>query len=113
MTTPPDLDALLETARQSALSAGALLRERFGTQLVVNEASHHDLKIQLDVDIQNLLTREIQSAFPEHLILGEEGGEGSGGRGYEWILDPIDGTVNLAYGIPHFCVSVACRLDDQ
>ncbi len=113
MTTPPDLDALLETARQSALSAGALLRERFGTQLVVNEASHHDLKIQLDVDIQNLLTREIQSAFPEHLILGEEGGEGSGGRGYEWILDPIDGTVNLAYGIPHFCVSVACRLDDK
>ena len=109
----PDLDLLLVTARDAALRAGASLREGFGSEVVVNESHHHDLKIQLDVDTQALLTRSILSVFPEHQILGEEGGEGSGGSGYEWILDPIDGTVNLAYGIPHFCVSVACRLDDE
>ena len=105
------LDSLLKTAREASLKAGATLREGFGADVVVNEAHHHDLKIQLDVDTQALITQCILSAFPTHKILGEEGGEGSGGRGYEWILDPIDGTVNLAYGIPHFCVSVACRLD--
>jgi myo-inositol-1(or 4)-monophosphatase len=104
-----DLTAILATASEAARRAGAHIRAQCGTELQVNEAHHHDLKIQLDVDTQRLLEESILSAHPGHAILGEEGGEGSGGAAGEWILDPIDGTVNLAYGIPHFCVSIAYR----
>ncbi|MEM9446455.1 MAG: inositol monophosphatase family protein [Verrucomicrobiota bacterium] len=110
-----DLDKLLAFAKEIVLQAGEKIAEAhhsYEEELEINEAHHHDLKIQLDVDVQKLLETAIGNEFPEHHILGEEGGEGSGGKGYEWILDPIDGTVNLVYGIPHFCVSVACRLDD-
>ncbi|NJK90993.1 MAG: inositol monophosphatase [Blastochloris sp.] len=100
---------LLKVAARAAREAGVFIRKSIQSEIVVNEAHHHDLKIQLDVDTQELLTRTLLGAYPDHALLGEEGGEGSEGQGYEWIVDPIDGTVNLAYGIPHFCVSVACR----
>ncbi len=104
--------AWLDTARTAARSAGRFLLDEWRKDLVINEAHQHDLKIQLDVDTQALLTRAILERHPGHAILGEEGGEGGGGAGMEWILDPIDGTVNLAYGIPHFCISLALRRDD-
>ena len=110
-----EIDVLLAFAKKIARQAGAKIAEAYHAheeELEVNEALHHDIKIQLDVDIQKFLEDEISKEFSGHHILGEEGGEGSGGKGYEWILDPIDGTVNLVYGIPHFCVSVACRLDE-
>lgn len=104
---------LLETARAAALEAGKAMRERAGGDLAVNEAHQHDIKIQLDVDLQKMIEARVLGAFPNHAVLGEEGGEGSGGKGYEWVIDPIDGTVNLFYGIPHFCTSIACRLDGE
>ncbi|MDR1304010.1 MAG: inositol monophosphatase [Verrucomicrobiales bacterium] len=106
-----NLTLLLQTAEAAARLAGAALKKAFGGEVVVNEARHHDLKIQLDKDTQALLVEFLLRQFPASAILGEEGGAGSGGRGVEWILDPIDGTVNLAYGLPHFCVSVACRVE--
>jgi myo-inositol-1(or 4)-monophosphatase len=106
-------EQLLETARKAALQAGQAMRERVGGDLAVNEAHQHDIKIQLDVDLQKMIENHLLGAFPDHAILGEEGGEGSDGKGYEWIVDPIDGTVNLFYGIPHFCTSIACRVDGE
>jgi myo-inositol-1(or 4)-monophosphatase len=108
-----DLNLILQTAEAAARRAGVSLKNEFGGEIVVNEARHHDLKIQLDKDTQALLEDFLLQEFPGSSILGEEGGEGGGGKGVEWILDPIDGTVNLAYGLPHFCVSVACRVDGK
>ena len=102
---------LAAVAEQTARSAGDFIRRSLEDTIVVNERHAHDMKIQMDVDSQKLITRLILERFPLHAILGEEGGEGSGGKGYEWIIDPIDGTVNFAYGIPHFCVSITCRHD--
>jgi myo-inositol-1(or 4)-monophosphatase len=107
----PPLPKLLSIAENAAREAGVFIRQSIQKDIVINESHHHDLKIQMDVDTQELLTKSLLGAFPDHALLGEEGGEGSGGQGYEWIVDPIDGTVNLAYGIPHFCVSIACQLD--
>jgi myo-inositol-1(or 4)-monophosphatase len=109
--TTSSLNPLLSVAEMAAREAGVFIRKSLQNEIVINESHHHDLKIQLDVDTQNLLTERLLGAFPEHALLGEEGGEGSGGQGYEWIVDPIDGTVNLAYGLPHFCVSIACQFD--
>jgi len=47
--------------------------------------------------------------FPEHALYGEEGIVGDQESDYQWVVDPLDGTVNYFYGIPHFCVSIALR----
>lgn len=99
----------LETAEQAARQAGALLREHFGTKIEVDEALHHDLKIALDKQSQDLITRILLASFTDHAIYGEEGLAGDQSSDYQWVVDPIDGTVNFYYGIPHFCVSIALR----
>ncbi|MEO0454614.1 MAG: inositol monophosphatase family protein [Verrucomicrobiota bacterium] len=109
--TSPELEQLRTTIVETAREAGEVLRSYCGRDLKVNEASQHDLKLQADIDSQNLIERRLIEAYPHSSILGEEGGEG--GTEMEWIVDPIDGTVNLAYGIPHFCVSIAGRVKGE
>ena len=99
----------LETAKQAACQAGAFLREHFGQALDVDEEKHHDIKLALDRESQDLITRVLLGEFPDHAIYGEEGIAGDQESDYQWIVDPIDGTVNFFYGIPHYCVSIALR----
>jgi myo-inositol-1(or 4)-monophosphatase len=103
----------LETAKEAARAAGELLRENFGAELDVNEFAQHDIKLELDVRCQDLITEKILAAFPGHAIYGEEGLAGDQDSEYQWIVDPIDGTVNFFYGIPHFCVSIALRRGEE
>lgn len=98
------LDAAIEAARE----AGELQRQHFGKALNVNEMKQYDIKLELDVLCQTLITERLLARFPDHAILGEEGDTIGDGE-IEWIVDPIDGTVNYFYGIPHFCVSIAAR----
>ena len=49
---------------------------------------------------QSIISDLISEAFPDHSILGEEGDAGSEAGDYQWIIDPIDGTVNYFFGIP-------------
>jgi myo-inositol-1(or 4)-monophosphatase len=100
---------LLPVAISAAQAAGQLIRENFGSDLNVNEMLQYDIKLELDVKSQELITGMILKAFPEHAILGEEGGSTGGDGPIEWIIDPIDGTVNYFFNIPHFCVSIAAR----
>lgn len=99
----------LDTATTAARAAGRLLREHFGQTPNVNEFAAHDIKLELDVRAQDLITQIILDAFPDHAIYGEEGTAGNPASEFQWIVDPLDGTVNYFYGIPHFCVSVALR----
>jgi myo-inositol-1(or 4)-monophosphatase len=104
MTSSP-----LSTAIDAARAAGALLRQHFGAPLDVNEFHAHDIKLDLDVRSQELITANLLAAFPDHAIFGEEGIAGNQASEFQWIVDPIDGTVNYFYGIPHFCISIALR----
>jgi myo-inositol-1(or 4)-monophosphatase len=99
----------LDLAIAAARAAGALLRSNFGSALNVNSLEAHDIKLQLDVESQTLITRMVLDQFPDHAIYGEEGLAGNQGSPFHWIIDPIDGTVNFFYGIPHFCISIALR----
>jgi len=99
----------LELATHAAVEAGKLLREHFGKDAVVDEASHHDIKLALDKQSQDLITDILLTARPEDALYGEEGLAGNQSSPRQWIVDPIDGTVNFYYGIPHFCVSIALR----
>jgi myo-inositol-1(or 4)-monophosphatase len=100
---------MIATAIAAAQAAGGLLRRSFGQGVQVNETFAHDLKIQADIDAQALIADILLSEHPNHRLTGEEGNAGNPGGAFEWIVDPIDGTMNYAMGIPHFCVSIACR----
>jgi myo-inositol-1(or 4)-monophosphatase len=100
----------LALATEAALTAGKLLRENFANEKTVDEATHHDIKLALDKESQDLITGILLGARPGDALYGEEGIAGNQDSDRQWIVDPIDGTVNFFYGIPHFCVSIALRV---
>src|SRR5277367_4405496 len=103
---------MIYAAITAAQAAGERLRHVFGHELHVNEASAHDIKLAADVECQDLIYRILLDHFPKTRCIGEEGDSNNPGAPkaeYEWIVDPIDGTMNLAHSIPHFCVSIAAR----
>ncbi|MGF1657284.1 MAG: inositol monophosphatase family protein [Verrucomicrobiales bacterium] len=99
----------LQVAIEAAQKAGTYLREHFGQKLHVDEASQYDIKLELDRTTQDLITDLILASFPDHAIFGEEGISGDQNSPWQWIIDPIDGTVNYFHSIPHFCISIAAR----
>jgi myo-inositol-1(or 4)-monophosphatase len=99
----------LNTAVDAARAAGALMKKNFHSPKKVNEATQHDIKLELDVKCQRLIERTLAKAFPGISVLGEEGDTGDAAAERRWVIDPIDGTVNFAYGIPHACVSIALQ----
>jgi myo-inositol-1(or 4)-monophosphatase len=104
-----ELSNALETAVAAAREGGALLRSHFGEPPEVNELHAHDIKLALDVRTQDLITDRLLAAFPDHALYGEEGIAGKQDSEWQWIVDPLDGTVNYYYGLPHYCVSIALR----
>lgn len=105
----PSPESLLQLAKDAALAAGGLLRSNFGKPLSVAANEAHDIKIDLDRRSQDLIENILLSAHPNFSVYGEEGIRGDQSSEYQWIIDPIDGTVNFFYAIPHFCVSIALR----
>lgn len=107
--TRSELDRALAAATTAARAAGALMRRTFHSTKKINEESRHDIKLELDVRCQRLIERRLRRAFSAVPILGEEGIVGDPRAGQRWVVDPIDGTVNFSYGIPHSCVSIALQ----
>ena len=103
----------LDAAIGAARAAGQLLRENFHQPLRVNATAAHDIKLEIDVRTQELITDLLLKKFPQHALYGEEGIVGDQSAEYQWIVDPLDGTVNYFYGIPHFCTSIALRRSDE
>lgn len=99
----------LQAAAVAAKIAGAFLKEYFYQEKNVNETSRFDIKLELDVRTQELITAYLFKHYPDYGLYGEEGIAGNTESEWQWIVDPIDGTVNYFYGIPHFCVSIALR----
>ena len=106
------LEAVLRCAVGAARAAGRLMRQNLHSAKVVNEASRHDIKLELDVRCQHLIERHLRKAFPAFSVLGEEGCSGPAGAPARWVVDPIDGTVNFAHSVPHACVCVALQTRD-
>jgi myo-inositol-1(or 4)-monophosphatase len=103
----------LDAAHNAALAAGKLLRENFQQRQRVKAVAAHDIKLEIDVRAQELVGKLLLEEFPAHALYGEEGIVGDQSSEHQWIVDPLDGTVNYFYGIPHFCVSIALRLHKE
>jgi len=106
---PAEHKRALNVAVKAARSAGALMKRNFHEPKKINESTQHDLKLELDVQCQKLIEKKLAAAFPKVSVLGEEGDSGDASSADRWVIDPIDGTVNFAYGIPHSCVSIALQ----
>ncbi len=104
-----DERALLDLALSVGREAGALaLRMRHeGVDVAATKSSESDVVTRADRASEELLRERILAARPDDAIVGEEGDDVTGSSGVRWVLDPIDGTVNYLYGLPHWAVSVA------
>src|ERR1700730_7126311 len=91
---PADSDSVmnqyLEAAIEAARAAGALVRENFGRPLKVNVEEAHDLKLELYVCSQALITKLLLEKFPNHAIIGEEGDAENDSTEFEWVIAAID-----------------------
>ncbi len=107
-------DMLTETLI-AATKAGAaeLLRFFNGAFEISHKEGVNNLVTEADHAAERAIIGVIQAAFPDHFILSEETGEIITSSEYKWIIDPIDGTVNFANGIPICCVSVGLEKDGQ
>lgn len=111
MTDPRELRDL---AVEVATAAAALVREHAaGVEVADTKSSAVDVVTEVDRRSEALLRELILAARPHDSILGEEEGEVTGTNGVRWIVDPVDGTVNLLYGIPEYAVSVAAEVDGE
>lgn len=98
---------LKSTLIKAAQAAGALIQERInGKFSVETKAGPNDLVTEVDKASEALIMDIIRQDFPGHFILSEEIGEVKMDSSTKWIIDPIDGTVNFANGIPLCCVSI-------
>lgn len=103
----PDSSAFLSFAAGLAREAGLLALERRKTLGPVRQKGVKDLVTEADIECDRLIRARISAAFPDHDLLTEEEGTLDQGSEYRWIVDPIDGTVNYARGIPLWGNSIA------
>ena len=96
----------LQIAKSAALLAGEFLLKSQGTDLKILLNQDRDLKLQLDIDTENIIKDHI-SAHSSYSILGEETGSSHKLDKCFWVVDPLDGTSNFLRGIPISCVSIA------
>jgi len=100
---------LLATAVKAAHAVGDIMRRNLMAVKKINEATQRDIKLELDLQCQRRIESMLTRAHPEIAILGEEENAGDVESDLRWVVDPIDGTVNFTYGIPHSCVSIALQ----
>ena len=116
---PETIDGLREFADRLATRAGEVARGMLAEVAdaglrAQSKSTVTDPVTVIDTSVEDYLRREITARRPGDGVLGEEGGEDAGtcvDSRVRWVVDPVDGTVNLLYGIPFTAVSVAAELD--
>lgn len=96
----------LEIAEKAAREAGQLLLELRSTDREIEKKGKVDLVTDADRESETLIREIIESNFPDHSFIAEEGTEASGDSEYLWLVDPLDGTTNYAHALPVYCVSM-------
>lgn len=108
----PDLNLAQQVAVGAAQAAGALVSGRAQGDLGLRgKGPSGDVVTDLDISAERLILRRIRAAFPEHRIISEEAGVlGAEDGAWTWLVDPLDGTNNLAVALPNYVIGIAlCR----
>ncbi|MBL0322684.1 MAG: inositol monophosphatase [Ignavibacteria bacterium] len=107
-----DASQLLRSAVDAAHAAGEILREGFGTAVTSrSKEGRHNLVTEFDLRCEDTIIAMLRSATPTASFLAEESGGSDNDDSLTWVIDPLDGTVNFAHGIPIFCVSIAATVN--
>lgn len=107
---------LCQCAIEAARKAGEILRQGYGTTFQISsKEGRNNLVTEYDYNAEKIIIDYIKSRYPDHEFLAEESGESTNaGKGkVRWIIDPLDGTVNFAHGLPVFSVSIAAEINGE
>lgn len=105
---------LVNIAVSAARAGGSVIMRGYQNRdnLAVNSKQTNDFVTDIDKAAEKAVIAHIRRAYPDHDILAEESGATPGARGesdVQWVIDPIDGTTNFIFGMPHFAVSIGIR----
>ncbi|HEY8955161.1 inositol monophosphatase family protein [Chitinophaga sp.] len=105
---------LKTTLLKATEASGKILQQYFnGPFEVSSKSTVNDLVTEVDKKSETAIINIIRETYPDHFILSEEVGEIKTDSSVKWIIDPIDGTVNYANGIPICCVSIGVEKDGE
>jgi myo-inositol-1(or 4)-monophosphatase len=108
------MDELKVVLMEATNEAGKIIQDYFqGTFTIENKEGINNLVTEVDKHSEKKIIEIIKSKYPGHSIISEEVGEELQDSDYQWIIDPIDGTVNFAHGIPICCVSIGLKYKDD
>lgn len=105
---------IYEFAKQITLEAGENIRRQLKNELVIETKSNpNDLVTNMDKETEALLAQKIKEAYPDHMIIGEEGHgkDIHSTDGVVWVIDPIDGTLNFVHQQQNFAISIGIFID--
>lgn len=110
-----DSDELSRLARRTAAEAAELIQRmrREAVDVAGTKSSATDVVTRADLASEALIRDRILAARPDDGFIGEEGEDVTSSSTVTWVVDPIDGTVNYLYGLPHYAVSIAARVGSQ
>jgi myo-inositol-1(or 4)-monophosphatase len=112
--TGPGSAELERIAGNTARAAAALITSAYGSPgAVQSKSSPTDVVTQTDLRAEELVRRRLSEATVDAGFLGEEGGATTPEARVQWVIDPLDGTVNFLYGVPLFAVSIAAAVDGE
>jgi myo-inositol-1(or 4)-monophosphatase len=105
---------LKATLIKAAERAGGILKQFYGSQFKIeNKEGVNNLVTEADHAAEKAIIEIIRTSYPDHYILSEESGDMPSKSSYKWIIDPLDGTVNFAHGLPLCCVSIGLEQDGE
>lgn len=104
--------SLKQTLLDATQAGAAVMKDYFNKQFTIsNKEGINNLVTEADFKSEEVIFATIKQSYPDHYILSEEAGALKQNSIYKWIIDPIDGTVNYANGIPICCVSIGLEKD--
>lgn len=105
---------LKDTLLKATQAGGQVLQHYFnGAFQISSKSTINDLVTEADKGAETAIFKVIRDTYPDHFILSEESGELVTSSNTKWIIDPLDGTVNFAHGIPICCVSIGVEVDGE
>lgn len=104
------MEPMAKIALRAARQAGKQIVRGFDRPDLVEVTSkgHNDFVTNIDREAEYIAIETLREKYPDHKITAEESGSTDQESDYEWVIDPLDGTMNFSRQIPHFCISIAC-----
>lgn len=111
---PMQSEKYIDAAILAAKEAGKVHKRYFNQGVAIKtKTTSFDLVTVADIEAEKAVVSVIKECFPCHNFVAEEHKYGNTGSEYAWIIDPLDGTSNFAYGLPIFCVSIALAKNNE